>query len=284
MSKSTHTRSAGGFSAGILLLSLLTLLGFSGCATMPEQGSSYLSTYGAPADAAWNAQESRTLARTGTSSARKEAPGLGTKWGEARDSEVRDVDFRRAGGSPTATTAIYYNDSEGSFPHGSRGRQPFPIGGGLATIGIKNKSGFGGYLPGSTSGGRNHVVGREGQRYAIEIKNRTGARIEVVLSVDGLDVIDGKGASYGKRGYLIATYDKLEVDGFRKSYREVAAFRFSGIEASYAARRHGDTRNVGVIGAAVFHERGSDPYARRGNANPFPGEGNEGRFASPPGR
>ena len=234
------------------------------------------------ADSAWNAQESWS----GTSrhgSARQETPGLGTKWGETHDSSVRNSDFTRASGSPTATTSVYYNNHAGSSGSGWRGRQPFSIGS-VATIGIRSKSGFGGYLPGSSSGGRNSVVGSEGQRYAIQIKNLTGARLEVVLSVDGLDVIDGKGASYGKRGYLVDPYGNLEVDGFRKNYSEVAAFRFSGVDASYAAKRHGDTRNVGVIGAAVFHERGSDPYSHRGHANPFPGEGPDGRFATPPGR
>ena len=37
----------------------------------------------------------------------------------------------------------------------------------------------------------------------------------------------------------------------------VAAFEFSGVGASYANLRHGDTRNVGVIGLAVFTERGA---------------------------
>ncbi len=281
MQKSKTNRPARGVSPGILLSCLLALAGLSGCANVSGV-SSYSSVTGAPADSAWNAQafEPLTVARSG--SVRKEEPGLGTKWGETRGSSVRNHDFSRASSTPTGTTAVFYNDGPGSSGRGSRGGQPFLIGS-AATIGIKNKSGFGGYLPAYSSGGRNSVVGREGQRYAIEIRNLTGARLEVVLSVDGLDVIDGKGASYGKRGYLIEPHGELEVDGFRKSYSEVAAFRFSGIDASYAARRHGDTRNVGVIGAAVFHERGSDPYSRRGHANPFPGEGADGRFATPPG-
>jgi len=35
---------------------------------------------------------------------------------------------------------------------------------------------------------------------------------------------------------------------------------FSSVSDSYANLKHGDTRNVGVIGLAVFPERGVDPW------------------------
>jgi hypothetical protein len=57
-----------------------------------------------------------------------------------------------------------------------------------------------------------------------------------------------------ERGYVLAPYSTLRIDGFRKSYQEVAAFRFSAPEASYSARM-GTPENVGVIGAAFFPER-----------------------------
>ncbi len=37
---------------------------------------------------------------------------------------------------------------------------------------------------------------------------------------------------------------------------EVAAFRFGSVKNSYAGKK-GDDRNVGVIGVAVFEERGA---------------------------
>jgi hypothetical protein len=41
-------------------------------------------------------------------------PGLGTKWGEARQSSVGFADFVRADPAhPIATAAIYYNDAAG---------------------------------------------------------------------------------------------------------------------------------------------------------------------------
>ena len=79
------------------------------------------------------------------------------------------------------------------------------------------------------------------------------------MSVDGLDVIDGKDASFAKRGYLIDPHGDLEIDGWRTSNEEVAAFRFGSVSSSYSNKKHGKTRNVGVVGLALFHERGDSP-------------------------
>ena len=77
---------------------------------------------------------------------------------------------------------------------------------------------------------------------------------------------------------------EIVVEGFRQSMDAVAAFRFSSVRESYAHQTHGDTRNVGVIGAAIFAEQGTNlpnrsEAQKRLNADPFPG-----RFATPPKR
>ncbi len=103
--------------------------------------------------------------------------------------------------------------------------------------------------------GETYILGHEGSRYVLRIHNRSGRRIEAVASVDGLDVIDGKAADFAhKRGYLVPAYGYVDVDGWRLSEREAAAFRFSPVSESYAAKT-GSARNVGVIGVAVFPER-----------------------------
>ena len=137
-------------------------------------------------------------------------------------------------------------------------------------------------LPGLIVGDRWLVVGEEGRRYSIVVRNRTDLRLEIVLSVDGLDVIDGRTASFRKRGYIVNPHRKLVVEGFRQSTEAVAAFRFGPVRESYAVEKHHNTRNVGVIGIALFNEAGSNPWTdeqvrRRLKANPFPG-----RFATPP--
>ena len=220
--------------------------------------------------------------------ARQERPGLGTGWGETRQSRVFDTAFRRATGSrPLATATIFYNDAQGIREMvGSLAprfaRPPLsPDSANLVTVELRDQSGR--LLPGVEADGRWFVVGEQGRRYSIVVRNRTDVRIEVLLSVDGLDVIDGRAASFDKRGYVIRPNGKVEVDGFRRSMDAVAAFRFSSVRNSYANRKYGDTRNVGVIGVAIFHEYGTDPLGqsdleRRLRAEPFPGS----RFSSPP--
>jgi hypothetical protein len=218
---------------------------------------------------------------------RKDRPGLGTEWGETRFSSISRVSFERAdAASPFASLGLFYNDQQGANAMASTNRSwtgSFSIAGGLVTAELRDERGapFRGFV----SAGRSYVVGEAGHRYSIVLHNHTDHRFEVVLSVDGLDVMDGKSASFDKRGYILDAHDNLEVDGFRQSVETVAAFRFGSVKNSYAEKKTGDSRNVGVIGVALFHERGSaqpvwspDEIHRRRSANPFPGT-----FATPPG-
>ena len=100
-----------------------------------------------------------------------------------------------------------------------------------------------------------------------------GQRYEVVASVDGLDVVDGRTASLDKRGYVVAPGSTLVIDGFRTSLDEVAAFRFGRVDASYAART-GQPANVGVIGVAIFCEASGVLQTTTGSYQPDPFPGN----------
>ncbi len=102
--------------------------------------------------------------------------------------------------------------------------------------------------------GASWVAGRPGDRYAVRLTNRTGARVLVVLSVDGVNAISGETASTGQTGYVLAPWQTTEITGWRKSWQEAAAFYFTSLPDSYAARTDRPD-NVGVIGAAVFRER-----------------------------
>ena len=103
--------------------------------------------------------------------------------------------------------------------------------------------------------GETFVMGQLGARYTLRVVNHTARRIEAVMSVDGRDAIDGKPADVrSKRGYLVPAWGSVDVDGWRLSRAEVAAFRFATVADSYAART-GNAREVGVIGVAVFPER-----------------------------
>ncbi len=216
----------------------------------------------------------------------KQRPGLGTTWGETRVSRISTSPFFRDDPtSPTAVTSFFYNDLSGVRAMGGRGfvsaeQGVVSVAGGALLVRLIDESGR--PLPGMESGGKNFIVGKNGQRYIIQIKNNTGSRIEAVATVDGLDVIDGRDGSFSKRGYIVSPFSTVEIDGFRQSTETVASFRFGSVGGSYAARK-GKARNVGVIGIAFFHERGSswgwgpDEVRRRNSADPFPGQ-----FAEPP--
>ena len=109
--------------------------------------------------------------------------------------------------------------------------------------------------------GASWVAGRPGDRYALRLSNRTGGRVLVVLSVDGVNVVSGETASTGQTGYVLGPWASAEITGWRKSYSEAAAFYFTALPDSYAARTDRPD-NVGVIGAAIFRERVVQPVQR----------------------
>jgi len=114
-----------------------------------------------------------------------------------------------------------------------------------------------------THDGETYVLGQLGSHYTLRISNHTGRRIEAVMSVDGRDAIDGKPADWrSKRGYLVPAWGSVDVEGWRISHAQAAAFRFSSVPDSYAART-GSARDVGVIGVAVFPERYLPPRVYR---------------------
>lgn len=107
-----------------------------------------------------------------------------------------------------------------------------------------------------THEGEVFVEGRGGSNYEIEIINLTNERVEAVLAVDGLSVIDGKEAGPDSTGYLLTARERIRVPGWKLSDEQVAAFQFAGKKNSYANQTEGgSTRNTGVIGVMAFKER-----------------------------
>jgi hypothetical protein len=102
--------------------------------------------------------------------------------------------------------------------------------------------------------GRRYVVGRPGNEYAIRVRNGGDGRVLAVMSVDGVNVITGDTASPAQSGYVLSPWESADIAGWRKSMSRTAAFYFTSLPDSYAART-GRPDNVGVIGVAVFRER-----------------------------
>ena len=101
--------------------------------------------------------------------------------------------------------------------------------------------------------GQQWVAGEPGHRYSVRMENRSGQRVLVVLSVDGVNAITGQTASPSQSGYVLEPWQSSEITGWRKSNAEVAQFVFTRSSDSYASRT-GRPANVGVIGIAVFNE------------------------------
>jgi hypothetical protein len=106
--------------------------------------------------------------------------------------------------------------------------------------------------------GRYYVVGRPGNEYQIRVRNRAGADVLAVVSVDGVNAISGETAAWGQTGYVLGAGQSYDVKGWRKSLQRIAAFFFTEHAQSYAART-GRPDNVGVIGVAIFRRKAEPP-------------------------
>lgn len=261
----------------LLLGALLTALFINSCAS---NGSGSSGSPIAPQRLGESAVESYSHDALLNNPKRKaeERPGLATGWGDEKKSELSQGPFTRASSKPVGTAVIYYNDPKGIEAMTGYKERVNPLqtaAGELVEWGVKGSSGF---LPTykERGYGRRLVAGQKDSSYSIVVKNRCKSALEIVASVDGLDVQDGQPASFSKRGYVVEPGKTLEIEGFRTSYRSVAAFKFSSVSNSYANMRHGNTRNVGVIGIAVFTQKNVNPWTwmpdeikRRDTAQPF---------------
>ena len=127
--------------------------------------------------------------------------------------------------------------------------------------------------------GRCYIPGEPGHRYAVRMSNRTGERVLVVLSVDGVNAVTGQTAGSDQAGYVLGPWESAEITGWRKSYSDVAQFVFTALEDSYAART-GRPDNVGVIGIAVFRERHVEPVYTQPYSPPV-AERDDSRYDGP---
>lgn len=132
--------------------------------------------------------------------------------------------------------------------------------------------------------GERHIAGEPSREYEIRLRNRDSGRVLAVTSVDGVNVITGRTASPAQSGYVLDPWGLVEIDGWRKNMAEVAAFYFTALPDSYAART-GRPDNVGVIGVALFRERErpmpmeGDYMARAESAAPATGASVEAKAA-----
>lgn len=162
--------------------------------------------------------------------------------------------------------------------------------GGLADVVIYDRA-QNRVLPVYVHEGRHYVVGRPGNEYEIRLRNRQRNDILTVVAVDGVDVVTGDTADWQYSGYVLGPQQGFGIKGWRKSLERTAAFYFTALPDSYAART-GRPDHVGVIGVAVFRKK-PEPVVRYSpppklasgaaeNESPFPADAaDERRDAAP---
>ena len=123
----------------------------------------------------------------------------------------------------------------------------------LAELTVYDRS-EGRWLPVYRHEGRAYVVGKPGHEFQVRVANRLGEDLLAVVSVDGVNVITGQTAHPSQSGYVIAPHGQLDMNGWRRSLSQTAAFYFTALPDSYAART-GRPDDVGVIGVALYQRK-----------------------------
>jgi hypothetical protein len=127
--------------------------------------------------------------------------------------------------------------------------------------------------------GTTYVEALREAEYSVRLQNRTGRRVAVALSVDGLNSIDAKRTSAREAAkWILGPYQTIVLDGWQTSSATARHFFFTTEDRSYGAWL-GETDNLGIVSAAFFHEKGPRPVPyvkerkREGAADaPAPGE------------
>jgi hypothetical protein len=105
--------------------------------------------------------------------------------------------------------------------------------------------------------GKAWVTGKPGNEYQITVQNRA-EDVMAVMSVDGINIVSGETARPDQTGYVLTARRSFDIGGWRKSTSQTAAFYFTQLPDSYAART-GRPGDVGVIGVALFRRKPSEP-------------------------
>ena len=102
--------------------------------------------------------------------------------------------------------------------------------------------------------GRTYIEAIQGAEYEIRLRNRSGERVAVALSVDGLNTIDARHTTaWNASKWVIEPYQTITISGWQMSSERARRFYFTNERDSYGAKL-GQTANLGVISAVFFRE------------------------------
>lgn len=113
------------------------------------------------------------------------AEKLGTSWGDEVQSSVHSVDLRRVTKNPLAEGVLNYSAKD------YRGKKINSISLAAGKVELSVQSDNGNLFPIFRDGSNYFLQGKDGQSYRLVYKNNSNKTLEIIASVDGLDVISG---------------------------------------------------------------------------------------------
>lgn len=106
---------------------------------------------------------------------------------------------------------------------------------------------------------RHYFEAFAGRNYAVVLRNNSARRIGVLLTVDGLNVVNGEitRLSAGEPMYVLDPWETATIRGWRTSMNEVRRFVFVDEKRSYAERTGQANSDMGWIRVLAFREQNS---------------------------
>jgi hypothetical protein len=100
-----------------------------------------------------------------------------------------------------------------------------------------------------------YIEAFKGREYSVRLRNGTGERVAIALSVDGLNSIDARTTSaLEARKWVLEPYETIALSGWQTTSTTSRKFFFTTEDRSYGDWL-GRTKNLGLIAAAVFREK-----------------------------
>lgn len=231
-----------------LLLCLMLGLFISACSKKTEEAAADATSADVVADS--------TNADAAANAEVSENEKLGTKWGDDVTSNVTEVDLKRLTDEPIAQASVRYASKQ----YQGKSVNSVSIASGVISFSVVDDADKPLLL---VREGKNYFLkAKDGQSYQLTYTNHSNKTFEIVASVDGLDVLNGKEATKYASGYVLHPKQTLTIEGFRKSDSAVASFTFGKPHESYAANStHGSIDNTGIIGTVVYEIESLDSKA-----------------------
>ncbi len=137
----------------------------------------------------------------------------------------------------------------------AQGWEPGPTPGALVGVSVEVDGERAPLFPSPDGADRFYLEARARAPYAVALANRTGDRVGVLLTVDGLNAISGERDAAPGRMYVLGPWERMTVRGWRTSLADVRQFTFVDERASYAVRSGKANARIGWIEAVVYREQ-----------------------------